>query len=391
MGLSSVTIIGAGIGGLTAALAMQKRGIQVCVYEQTAKLAEVGAGLHLSPNGIHIIRGLNLRPAIEPYDFRPSSLVTRHYQTGKASFELPLDEKFEAEFGTPFIDVHRADLHNALVDAVTRNDKDAIRLNKKLSAIKEQETHVALSFEDGSEETAETVVAADGVHSTVRSLLYDEPGAEYTGHVAYRGLVPVESVGKDTLEPAFNIWAGPKKHVVAYYVRRGALVNYVAAVEEPDWRTESWTAKADREQLVSYFEGWDPAVRKLLAQTQEGSCFKWALLVRKPLQRWSSDRITILGDAAHPMVPYMAQGAVMAMEDGWVFAHFAENHNDSASALKAYETARRERSSKVQATAWAQGQREHKVGTETEESEFKRGNFAKVAWIYGHNVCELYP
>ena len=391
MGLKSIAIVGAGIGGLTAALSLQKKGIRVRVYEQASALAEVGAGLHLSPNGIHIIRELDLRPAIQPYDFRPESLVTRHYQTGIPSFELPLDEKFEKEFGTPFIDVHRADLHNALINGVRANDPEAIILNKKLTSIKEGAHQVELTFADGTIEQAETVVAADGVHSIIRSQLYDEPGAVYTGHTAYRGLVSTDAVGKGAIEPAFNIWAGPGKHVVAYYVRRGALLNYVAVVEESNWRTESWTARADKDELVTYFDGWDPVVCKLLAQTQPDTCFKWALLVRTPLQSWSSNRITLLGDAAHPMVPYLAQGAVMAMEDGWVFAHFAAIHDDSATALKGYETARLERTSKVQATAWEQGQKEHGVGTENSDKEFKGGIFSKVSWIYGHNVCELFP
>lgn len=391
MALSSVTIIGAGIGGLTAALSLQQRGIPVRVYEQASKLAEVGAGLHLSPNAIHVIRKLGLRAALEPYDFRPRALKTRHFQTGEPSFILPFDEAFEEEFGTPFIDVHRADLHRALSDAVHNNDPDAVRLQKRLVSISEGPAQVKLEFEDGTVENAETVVAADGVHSIIRSGLYDETGAEFTGHVAYRGLVSTDAVGSDLMEPDFNIWAGPGKHMVAYYLRRGAMLNYVAIVEDPKWKTESWTSPADKDELVAHFEGWDPVVCEIVAQTTKDECFKWALLMRKPLGYWSSKRISLLGDAAHPMVPYLAQGAVMAMEDGWVFAHCAAKHDKAGDALRDYENARIERTSNVQRAAWEQGQKEHQVGSSHDSDEFKGGNFAKMAWLYGHNVCELYP
>ena len=391
MALPGVTIIGAGIGGLTAALSLQQRGVEVKVYEQSSKLAEVGAGLHLSPNAINVIRKLGLRPALEPYDFRPHALKTRHYQSGEPSFILPFDEDFEKEFGSPFVDIHRADLHRALSDAVLSNDPHAIALKKRLVSIVEKPGHVILEFEDGSVQQAETVLAADGVHSIIRSKLYDEPGAEFTGHVAYRGLVSTDALGSDLMEPDLNIWTGPGRHMVAYYLRRGAMLNYVAIVEDPEWKTESWTSPAEKEELVTRFEGWDPVVCRIIAQTKENECFKWALLKREPLDNWSSNRITLLGDAAHPMVPYLAQGAVMAMEDGWVFAHFAANYDNSADALQAYQGARIERTSNVQKAAWEQGQKEHKVGSDQGGEEFKGGNFASMAWLYGHDVCSLYP
>lgn len=169
-------------------------------------------------------------------------------------------------------------------DAVRKNDADAVILKKRLIYLSEEADQVKLDFEDGSVEHVETVLAADGVHSIIRSSLYEEPGAEFTGHVAYRGLVSTDAVGKELMEPDFNIWTGPGAHFVAYYLRRGALLNYVAIVEDPDWQTESWTSPADKEELVSRYQGWDPTVCKLIAQTRQDECFKWALLVRTPLQ-----------------------------------------------------------------------------------------------------------
>lgn len=255
----------------------------------------------------------------------------------------------------------------------------------------ETEQGVELTFKDGTTKRTPIAIAADGVHSIMRGALHGELGAEYTGHVAYRGLVPAENLNLDTVDQHIGIWVGPGKHFVAYFVRRGELLNYVALVEEPGWKTESWTAKGDKTQLSAYFQEWHPAVQDLIAQTPAEQCFKWALLVRQPLSRWSTPRTTLLGDAAHPMVPYLGQGAAMAIEDAWVFVHFFSTNDDPADALRAYEHARLDRTSAVQAAAWEQGKLNHAVGTGNQTAEFKGGTFAKVDWIYGHNVTALYP
>lgn len=384
-------IVGAGIGGVAAALALQRRDIPVRIYEQSSMLTEVGAGLHMSPNALHVLYALGLKAVLNEVQFQPAAIATRHYKTGITNFKSPLDETFRKKFGASYLEFHRADLHNALISAAQANDPDVIVLNKRVVAVTETDHHVELSFQDGSSTRTAIAVAADGVHSMMRSVLHGELGAEFTGHVAYRGLVASEILGPDIVSDDVNLWVGPAKHVVAYYIRRGELLNYVALVEEPGWQTESWTAKGDKTQLAAYFEDWHPAVQALIAQTPPEQCFKWALLVRQPLTRWSTSRTTLLGDAAHPMVPYLAQGAAMALEDAWVLSHFIANYDARAEALKAYERARLKRTVDVQTAAWEQGQLNHAVGTAREADKFKGGNFAKADWIYNHNVTELYP
>ncbi|MFP6681462.1 MAG: FAD-dependent monooxygenase [Gammaproteobacteria bacterium] len=387
-----VTIIGAGIGGLTAALTLQHRGIVVRIYEQSSQLGEIGAGLNLSPNGMKVLYQLDLNSEIEAIRFQPQSISLRHFETGKAFFENPLTDSFIERFGAPFYAFHRADLHKMLLNAVERNDPNCINVGMRLLTLAEDEDGVNLSFEDGSEKREELVVGADGVHSAVRTLLHSDPSARYTGHVAYRGMVSVGDLEPRLVEPKMNLWAGPSAHVVAYYVRRGELLNYVALSEEDGWETENWTTPASKAELADRFKGWNPTVQTLIDHTQEGQCYKWALLVRDPLPVWSSKRTTLLGDAAHPMVPYLAQGSVMAMEDAWVLAHCIATQSDVTQALQTYEEARLDRTAKIQHAAWEQGQMTHAVGRGGDMSERgDGGGFADNSWIYGYDPCALFP
>jgi salicylate hydroxylase len=390
--LPSVSIVGAGIGGLTAALALQKRGISVRIYEQASQLGEIGAGLHVSPNGMKVLYELGLRNKIEKIKFQPKAIAIRHYQSGEPFFENPFDDNFLATFGAPFYGFHRADLHTMLLTAVRENDATCIEVGMRLTELNETSSGVSLEFEDGKTRTSEILVGADGVHSTVRTLRHPQLSAQYTGHVAYRGMVNVKDLSSDLIEPKMNLWAGPAAHVVAYYVRRGELLNYVALTEEDDWKTESWTTQADKATLAARFEDWNDTVKALIDHTQNGQCYKWAILMRDPLASWSSVRTTLLGDAAHPMVPYLAQGSVMAIEDAWVLAHCIATIGDPENALQTYEDARLERTANIQRAAWKQGQLTHGVGRGNDMSERRDGGgFADSAWIYGYDACELFP
>jgi len=385
-----ISIVGAGIGGLAAALALQQRGLSVRVFEQARALAPVGAGVHISPNGMHVLSELGISTDTLNA-FRPGATVIREYQTSEPLFETPLGNTIEQAFGSPFLDLHRADLHQALMTQVQANDPDTVVLNKMLVSITEKSDEVTLRFTDKSQSTAQVVIGADGVHSVVRASLFDSLAAEYTGHVAYRGLIATDSLPDGLIDPVLNIWAGPGKHVVAYYLRNGELLNYVAAVEEPDWTTESWTTRADVAQLADYFVDWHTSVKTLIASTPAEACYKWALLVRPPMQNWSTGRTTLLGDAAHPMVPYMAQGAVMAIEDAWVLSHYLATESDIAIALANYGSARQGRTAAVQRAAWEQGQKTHAQTQHQSDSVASGGHFAKTQWLYGYNVCTEYP
>jgi len=388
-----ISIIGAGIGGLTTALALQRKGIDAQIYEQSSQLGEIGAGLHLSPNGMKVLYALGLEEQIESIKFQPEAITLRHFETGRPFFENPLSGAFVTTFGAPFYGFHRADLHQILLEAVEKNNPNCISVGKRLFDLTEDDKSVMLNFEDGSTLYGSIVIGADGVHSTVRTLLHHDPDARFTGHVAYRGMVSVDDLEPNLVEPKFNLWAGPSAHVVAYYVRRGELLNYVALTEEAGWKTESWTTRANKSDLAVQFQDWNPTVQTIIDHTQEGQCYKWALLMREPLSTWSSARTTLLGDAAHPMVPYLAQGSVMAIEDAWVLAHYLAAHPHAPSlALKAYEGARIERTGKIQIAAWEQGQLNHAVGRGGDISERgDGGGFSKSSWIYGYDACALYP
>lgn len=387
----AVAIIGAGIGGLAAALALSRRGIAVTVYEQAAQLGEIGAGLHLSPNGMKVMRALDLEPALAACAARPRSICTRHYATSEANFEGPLDADFEARFGAPFYSFHRADLHGVLSSATAGQAGIRIVLGRRLETLLIDDQGARLGFADGSSAIHRAVIGADGVHSIVRQHQHGDVSTRFTGHVAYRGMAATAQLPDGFIESKLNVWVGPGKHVVAYPVRRGELINYVAIIEEDGWSDESWTTRADARTLDAAFEAWHDTVRTLVGTTISGECYKWALLGRDPLPSWSGMRSTLLGDAAHPMVPYLAQGAVMAVEDAWVLAACLGAFDDLAEALQRYELARLARTSAVQAAAWEQGQKNHAVGRDKTGDEFRGGSFADPAWIYGHDVVVDFP
>lgn len=380
-----MAIAGAGIGGLTAAVALARRGFAVTVYEQAAALGEIGAGLHLSPNGMKVMQALGLGESLEACAARPQAICTRHYGDGVPNFEGPLDADFEARFGAPFLSFHRADLHAVLARAAQDSPAVSIVLDHRLKSLDPDDDGVTLEFANGVSAHHTAVVGADGVHSVVREHLHGDVPTRFTGHVAYRGMVATAALPPDLVEPKLNVWVGPGRHVVAYPVRRGELINYVALIEEDGWNDESWTTPADAAALKAAFTDWHDTVRTLVSTTPAGECYKWALLGRDPLPSWSRDRVTLLGDAAHPMVPYLAQGAVMAVEDAWVLAACLTDDDSIAAGFVAYEQARLKRASAVQNAAWEQGQKNHAVGREP-NADFRGGTFADPGWIYGHDV-----
>ncbi len=299
MSSTKIAVIGGGIGGLTAALALARRGIDVAVYEQARELTEIGAGLHVSPNGLKVLHALGLEEELAAVAGRPRSIVTRHFATGEPNFESAFDEAFDARYGAPFFSLHRADLLGILAKAVATEPRVRLMLGARAMQVEEHRADVNVVFEDGSRASATAVVAADGVHSRVRANMHGGITTKFTGHVAYRGMAATAELPTGLVEPKFNIWVGPGRHFVAYPVRRGELINYVALVEEEGWADESWTTNADKSVLAAAFEGWHETVRALVEHTLRGQCYKWALLGRDPLPYWS----TRAGDAARRCSP----------------------------------------------------------------------------------------
>lgn len=337
--MARITIAGGGIGGLVAALALVQRDLPVRVVEQSARLRETGAGVQISPNGCRVLASLGLLDRAREIGVEPDGKEIRLWNSGETWPLFDLGATAERDFGYPYLMLHRGDLQALLLEALHRAAPQALTLGRKLVAVEQDATSVSLSFEDGAQETADVLIGADGVHSAVRNAVTEPARASFTGCMAWRGVVPAEQLPEHFRRPVGTNWVGPGRHVVTYPLRRGELINFVGVVERSDWQVESWTERGSREDCASDFAGWHADVHALIDNIDDH--YRWALLSRPPLERWCRGRIALLGDACHPMLPFMAQGAVMAMEDGLVLARaLADAPDDPARAFTAYEQAR---------------------------------------------------
>jgi len=343
----SIAIIGAGMGGLTLAAALHQRGFDVRVYEQAPAFVRLGAGIQMSPNAMRVLRGIGLEPGIRATAFQPRSWTNREWDSGAMKYELPLGVDAEARYGAPYMLMHRGDLHAALVSRVPA---ERIMLGKKLVDLDWAGEGVALRFTDGTAAHADAVIAADGIHSRVRELWLGVEEPNFTGRVAYRTTFPAALLGGLEIDECCKWW-GPDRHIVIYYVTaKRDEVYFVTSVPEPEFTVESWSATGDLATLRAAFAGFHEQVRRVV-----GACprvHKWAIVDRAPLARWGEGPMVLLGDAAHPMTQYMAQGAATAMEDAVLLARcIAGAPNDLPSAFRRYETVRRARTARVQDTS----------------------------------------
>ncbi|TYL47011.1 FAD-dependent oxidoreductase [Marinomonas sp. IMCC 4694] len=343
--VSQVVIVGAGIGGLCAALALAKQGVQVVVCEQALALGEVGAGLQISPNAFKVLRDLGLESALKPFAFVPQNAAIRDYKTGEYYLKIPLAQAAEKRYQAPYWHLHRADLHQVLVDACSAAGV-AIWLGAVVSRYQEDTSsgRICAVLQDGRECSADLLIGADGLHSAVRRQMLGPEKPTFMGQVAWRGVIPVSALNV-VIQPDACVWAGPGRHLVSYYVRGGEWVNFVAVEERDDWQSESWREEGSIEELKRAFAGWHPEVTELLGSAT--STFLWALNGRTELPTWSQGRAVLLGDACHPMLPFMAQGAAMAIEDAAVLVRYVCSF-DVADALARYEQVRKPRTTKVQ-------------------------------------------
>ena len=331
-----VAIVGAGIGGLTAALALLRRGIDADVYEQAAELKEVGAGLQLSANGSRVFYALGLAEELKRLSCEATGKEIRMWNTGETWKLFDLGAASIERYGFPYFTVYRPDLLGVLADAVRRAKPGAIHLGVKCTSVTQRAGKVLMN--GGIE--CDALIGADGVHSRVRQELFGADRPEFTGVVFWRGIVPMEQLPKHMARMVGTNWVGPGGHVVHYPLRAGAFMNFVGALERSGWEVESWSARGTTAELAADFEGWHDDVHAMIRGIPAPN--KWALMVRPPMARWTVERVTLLGDACHSMVPFLAQGAVMAIEDGLVLARCLEA-NAVPVALARYEDARRER------------------------------------------------
>jgi len=334
-------IAGAGIGGLTAALALLKRNIDVEVYDQAVELKEVGAGIQLSANGTRVFYELGVGEELKALSAETASKELHLWNTGETWKIFDLGGVSVERYGYPYFTVYRPDLLSVLVAAVRRQKTDAIHLSSKCLGLVQDSSGVTLRLEHG-EYRGDVLVGADGVHSRIRQGLFGEDQPQFTGIIAWRGIVPMERLPEHMARMVGHNWVGPGGHVVHYPLRAGKVMNFVGALERSDWQVESWSARGTTEELAADFQGWHDDIQTLIRGIPVP--YKWALMVRPPMPRWTVGRVTLLGDACHSMVPFLAQGAVMAIEDGFLFARaLSELDADIPSRLARYENARRER------------------------------------------------
>ena len=345
----NVIIVGAGIGGLVSALCLDAKGHKVKIYEQAEILSELGAGIQLSPNATKVLNYLGLFKDLEPYIFEPNSFQFLNFSTGKVITERKLGEAIKKDFNSPNYDIHRADLQRVLLNKIKVKNIN-IHSNMKVTNVGNNKNSAFVEV-DGKEIQADLVIGADGIHSKVSDSLFGKKEIIYTGNVAWRMLIPVEILPENLILPDTTVWLGPNKHFVTYHVNGGKNLNCVCLVEQDGWFNESWSEKGEIEELKKAYKGWNRTIETLLQHADPNTLYKWALHDRLPMKQWSKGRIIVLGDAAHPMLPFLAQGAAMAIEDGAVLANCIDNFDEVEEALKYFEKIRKPRTSYVQSAA----------------------------------------
>lgn len=344
--MAPILIAGAGIGGLSAALALLRHGIDVEVVEQAPELKEVGAGVQISANGSRALSLMGLAEVVAATSCEAAGKEIRLWNTGQTWKLFDLGAESVARYGSPYFTVYRPDLLAALLHGVRALKPDAVRLSARLATFRDTGEGVEVALEDGRRLQGAALVGADGVHSRVRTGLLGPDEARFSGLVAWRGLIPMQRLPAHMHRFVGTNWVGPGRHVVHYPLRGGAMMNFVGIVERDDWQVESWTARGTTAQLAADFAGWHDDVQAMIRGIEDPHV--WALKLREPLPRWSAGRVTLLGDACHPTLPMLAQGAVQAIEDGYVLARAVAAHRDDLPlALQRYEAARRERTTRM--------------------------------------------
>lgn len=346
-----VVIIGAGIGGLAAACALRQRGFEVTIFERAEKLEEVGAGLQIGPNGVRVLRALGLGDALRHNAFEPTDMVSLKWDDASLRFREPMRGYYLEKFGVPYMTAHRADIHAMLREAV---GEVPLRLSAHCVGADTVDGTAVARFADGTQAEADIVIGADGIRSTIRAQKFGADVPRFTGMMAWRAMVPMDCVptrvgpgGSVALARGEYVgWIGPNGHVITYPIGgAGDTLNIFGGHYTDEWVDESWSAPSSRGELIAAKAGWNEALLGMFAHVEH--LFKWGIYDRDPLPQWTSGRVTLLGDAAHPTMPTLAQGANMAIEDGYVLAHALAQHDDVDAALSAYVGARQPRTARV--------------------------------------------
>ena len=382
-----ILIAGAGIGGLTAASCLMKAGHHVEIHEQAPQLGEVGAGIQVSANAMHVLRDLGLEPDIRAIGVSPAAYVFRLHATGEVIQRFSLSEEHEEMHGAPYTQLHRADLHDLLAARARAFDPNVVRLNHKITGFTESADGVELRFADGTSARGDILIGADGLKSVVRAQMFGAAPATYTGDAAWRAVVPTERLPKDLLEQVMSVFMGPDGHVVCYYLRGGALLNFVGIVETDQVAEESWTVKLPWNELKAQYRGWHPALQTVIDAADKDQCYRWSLFNRPPIGDWSTRRVTLLGDAAHPTLPYLAQGAAMSIEDGAVLTRALGMRDSIADALQLYQNNRVDRTAKIVLQSNANRELFHLRSEAEIRARFSKKDEGddRNSWLYSYN------
>ena len=352
-------IVGGGIGGLTAALSFHAYGWKVELVERAGELGEIGAGIQISPNGMKVFRALRIEDEIAKTAFQPEALEMRFGRSGKRVFQIEARRAIIERWGAPYLHLHRADLVRTLTDLLRQRQPNAVRLGTTCTGYQNRADRVLAELESGDTIEGDLLIGADGIHSAIRTQMLGPEQPEFTGHVAWRAVVPMARLGDFAPPPTACVWVGAKRHAVTYRLRGGELANFVGIVESDTWMSESWTEQGTKQAVLDDFAGWHPILQTLIEQAD--THYRWALFDRQPLARWSDGRAVLLGDACHPTLPFQAQGAVMAIEDAYLLAKLAsETPKNLPLALTTYFETRQPRTSQVQAASRANAKLFHR-------------------------------
>jgi salicylate hydroxylase len=356
MGMSDIAIIGAGLGGLTAALALQRQGWRVRVYEQAPVLGEVGAGLSLSPGAGRGLASLGVGPALLEASLPVPDIAFVHYRTGeRLAGALSPDKAPDRGFDTAR-HIHRADLHAILLAAVRTQDSDAVQTGKRLERVEQGASHVVAHFADGEAAEVELLIGADGARSAVRRTLFDDTSPVFAGQIAYRCLIPFEQAAPHLGGVGAMVSIGAGRIFNRYLIRRGALLNVIGIVQSDVWPEEGWNTPATVAEFARAFEGFHESVLGLIGCAPTGHLIKWGLFVRPPIATWRAGRVVLLGDAAHPILPFLGLGGALAIEDGIVLARALTEVGGFEPAFAAFERARLDRVETIRIQSIRQGE-----------------------------------
>jgi len=351
--MSRIAIVGGGIGGLTAGIALKQAGFEPLIFERAPQFGEVGAGLSISPNAVKGLESLGFASFLHETCNEPLDQFVLHGHTGE---ELQRFDRRTCRntYGGSYYQIHRADMLNALIETFGPDD---CRMGKAVKSLSQNSDDVRLEFDDGTAVTADIVIGVDGLRSVIRDILFDTPPPKFSGHVAWRALIRGDRLSSRATERSNINHIGAGQNLVTYPIRGSELVNLVALTRADGWVEESWQAKASPAELAKLFDGWAPYVTKTIAAIGEDDLYRWGLFIRDPLKQWVKGRVGLLGDAAHPMLPYLGQGASSAIEDGVVLGRCFAARSDPLEALALYEAVRVERAAFLQAESNLGGDR----------------------------------